>query len=138
MMNLKNRSVLHKVADEVPHNTSVELLLHAMWANMDKGKGIGLAAPQIGESKRVIIMDTGVITIQIINPIITRRNLGKVVSEEGCLSFPGLRVKMARYKQIVVEGFNPDWKPVKYKLRGLDAYVIQHEIDHLNGKTIAD
>jgi len=137
-MGLDNREALHQVAEEVPNGTNMSVLLHVMWRIMDNNKGIGLAAPQIGESVRVIIMDTGTTSHAIINPVITRRNLGKGLSEEGCLSYPGLRVKMKRYKQITVKGFTDNWEPIKLKLRGLDAFVVQHEIDHLDGKTIVD
>ena len=113
-----------------------------MLALMVTSKGIGLAAPQVGISKRLIVFRLGSIPYTIINPIITKRNLGRMRSMEGCLSFPqtigkqGKLVKMSRDKQIVVEGSNQYWKPIRLKLRGLDSCVIQHEIDHLNGITI--
>jgi peptide deformylase len=131
-----NDPVLHSVAAEVPKNTNMSLLIHAMWTVMYKNKGIGLAAPQLGESKRVIVMDAGGLKIAIINPVITARKLGKVKSIEGCLSYPGEKVTVSRDKMVVVEGFDQYWKPLKFKLRGIAAMCVQHEIDHLNGVTI--
>lgn len=135
-----NHSVLYEVADPIPQDEDITELYRAMMKIMVINNGIGLAAPQVGISKRLIVFRLGNVPKTIINPIITKRKLGKMRSMEGCLSFPetikGERIQMSRDKQIVVEGFNEYWKPVKLKLRGLDACVIQHEIDHLNGITI--
>lgn len=137
-LSLANRAALHLIAAEVPVNEDVSELVNIMWGVLVNSKtpAVGLAAPQIGASLRVIIMRTPGINQVLINPVITRRRLGKANSVEGCLSFPGLTKKMKRDKQIIVEGFNLAWKPVKLKLRGLESYVVQHEIDHLNGVTI--
>jgi len=135
-LNLNNRSVLYIVAEEVPVDEDMSGLVLKMLRIMQDSNGIGLAAPQIGESKRVIVVGTKNLRLCLINPIITKRKLGKALSEEGCLSFPGLLKKIKRDKQIVVEGFDIDWNPIKRKLRGLDAFIVQHEIDHLNGITI--
>ena len=131
-----NDPVLHQVAEEVPEGYNASLLLHVMWNVMQSHKGLGLAAPQIGESKRVITLNAGGLKTEIINPVITVRKLGKVKSREGCLSYPGAIVTMQRDKMIVVEGFNMDWEPLKFKLRGIAAMCVQHEVDHLNGVTI--
>lgn len=141
-MKLKlNHSVLYIVAKPIPQNEDITELYRAMFDLMIVNKGIGLAAPQVGISKRLIVFRLGSIPYTIINPTITRHKLGKMKSMEGCLSFPetipkGKQVKILRDKQIVVEGFNQYWKPIKLKLRNLDSCVIQHEIDHLNGITI--
>ena len=131
-----NNPVLHEIAAEVPHGKPTALLTRVMWATMYRHKGIGLAAPQLGESTRVIVVDAGGLKTVIINPVITARKLGKVRSKEGCLSYPGKLVTVQRDKMIVVEGFDEDWQPVKFKLRGIAAMCVQHEIDHLNGVTI--
>lgn len=128
--------VLHQVAEAVPENYNASLLLHVMWCEMYDSKGIGLAAPQMGESVRVIIIDAGGLKTEILNPVITQRKLGKVRSTEGCLSYPGAKVTVLRDKMIVVEGFDMSWRPIKFKLRGIAAMCVQHEIDHLNGVTI--
>lgn len=142
-MELKlTHSVLYEVAKPIPQDEDIIELYRAMFDLMIAENGIGLAAPQVGIPKRLIVFRLGPVPYTIINPIITKRKLGKMRSMEGCLSFPqtlgkqGKLVKMSRDKQIIVEGFNQYWKPVKLKLRNLDSCVIQHEIDHLNGKTI--
>ena len=133
--------VLYQIAEPVPQDEDITELYRDMLELMILNKGIGLAAPQIGISKRLIVFRLGRIPYVIINPKITKRKLGKMRSLEGCLSFPQTipkrcQIKMSRDKQIVVEGFNQYWKPIRLKLRGLDSCVIQHEIDHLNDITI--
>lgn len=135
--------VLHQVAEPVPQNEDITELYRAMFDLMIANNGIGLAAPQVGISKRLIVFRiNGAIPYTIINPVITKRKLGKMRSIEGCLSFPetlgpqGKQVKVSRDKQIVVEGFNQYWKPVRLKLCGLNSCVVQHEVDHLDGVTI--
>jgi peptide deformylase len=132
-----NNPVLHQVAEAVPHGTPMSML-STMWEEMYTHKGIGLAAPQLGVSQRVIIMDAGGLKTAIINPVITKRKLGKTPSIEGCLSYPGDRVTVMRDKVVVVEGFDENWCAVKFKLRGVASMCVQHEIDHLNGITIKE
>ncbi len=123
-------------AQEVADKDSVTLLIGAMWAVMYHNKGIGLAANQLGQLDRVIVVHANGFKQAIINPIITKSYGGKTLNREGCLSFPGLQTKVIRHKQIIVEGYDANWKPVKRKLKGLAAYCVQHEVDHLNGITI--
>lgn len=139
-LSLANRSALHLKAAEIPMNEDVSELVNIMWNILITSKipSVGLAASQIGASKRVIIIRTPGVEQVLINPRIIRRRLGTIRNKEGCLSYPGLFTKMKRDKQIIVEGFDLNWKPVKRKFRGLESYVIQHEIDHLNGVTIND
>ena len=137
--NLSNRSVLHKIAKPLVVGEIVSHIVHAMNIVIatSERKALGLAAPQIGISKRIIILINSDMQQVLINPVITRRRLGKATSKESCLSFsPDYSKKMKRDKQVIVEGFNEYWEKVKIKARGLDSYVIQHEIDHLNGVTI--
>ena len=136
--NIDNRSVLYEVADEVVEGDDIEaiirLMRYAMYNN--RPKGIGLAAPQIGLKKRLILIHTPAFQKVILNPVITKQTEKLMTSEEGCLSFPGKLVEVKRFKRITVEGFCPDWEPMKIKLSNLESAVIQHEIDHLNGITI--
>lgn len=134
--NLDNRTELYNIAQAVPENEDVSVLISTMQKIMKEHNGIGLAAPQIGISKRVIIISTMGIQQVLINPGITRRRLGGTWSTEGCLSYPGMIKRIFRTKQIIVEGYDENWKLVKFKLRGLESNCIQHEIDHLNGITI--
>ena len=134
------KDVLYNIAEEVTKEDNLSDLISGMYYIMQNNeiKGIGLAAPQVGVSKRVITTNVLGYNQTVLNPIITRTRLGKGRSLESCLSFPGKTVKMMRHKQIIVEGFDEQWKPVKLKLRGLSSYVFQHEIDHLNGICIVN
>jgi peptide deformylase len=131
-----NHSALTSVSKEVERDEDVSELLDAMWLEMKESRGIGLAANQIGVLKRVIIINAKGFSQEFINPVITKKYGGKAMSVEGCLSFPGIQVKVSRYKNIVIEGLDGNMNPVKRKLKGLQAYCAQHEVDHLNGITI--
>lgn len=129
-------AVLNDVAKKVPQDENVMPILADMLHIMRTNNGIGLAAPQIGLSKRIIITTVKGKPQVIINPEIVDRRLGSCPSKEGCLSFPGLRKTVRRSKMVIVKGFNEKWEPVKYKVRGIDSMCVQHEIDHLNGITL--
>lgn len=124
----------------VPQGENVNQLINrmrcVMLAGDRSGPGLGLAANQVDVLKRVIVLAVDGFHKNIINPEITRWFGGRSGLKEGCLSFPGLLVMKVRHNQIVVEGFNENWNPVRYKLKGMAARVVQHEVDHLNGITI--
>lgn len=130
-------TTLNMIASPVEEGIFVDSTLIIMWEELTKHKGIGLATNQINHLERIIIMQCNGLKLELINPVITKRYGGKITSKEGCLSFPGIEVTIVRDKQIIVEGFNRNWKPIRRKLKGLTACCIQHEIDHLNGKCIA-
>ncbi|MFC1709744.1 peptide deformylase [Candidatus Omnitrophota bacterium] len=99
--------------------------------------GIGLAAPQVGINKQLIIIDIGKGLFKIFNPKIKKKQ-GSAVREEGCLSFPGVSVKVKRPKRIFVEGINELNKRIDFWADDLFSVALQHEIDHLKGKLIVD
>lgn len=101
--------------------------------------GIGLAAPQIGVLKRVILIDLGEgdEAIILINPVIVAK-IGKEESIEGCLSYPGYEGNLIRPKKITVHGMNVAGKKVEYVADGLLAKAFCHEIDHLDGMLYMD
>ncbi|MDI6759013.1 MAG: peptide deformylase [Candidatus Omnitrophota bacterium] len=99
--------------------------------------GVGLAAPQIGISEKMIVVDIGSGLYKLINPEITKKE-GSLCLEEGCLSIPGVNIKVKRAKKICLKALDEFGKPLFYKAEGLLACVFQHEIDHLNGKLIID
>jgi len=136
MLRFGSDPALHTVCEDIPES-NVNNLLDSMWATMYGQKGIGLAAPQIGETKRAIVMHVNGLKLELINPVITKMYGGKTTSKEGCLSYPNKRVSMLRYKQVVIEGYDRNWVWKKRKLKGLAAMCAQHEVDHLNGITIA-
>lgn len=129
---------LTQVAAEVAPHVVVEPFVKEMFRVMREGKGLGLAANQVGVLLRIIVVQVGSFRQAIINPVITQRFGGDTHFKggEGCLSFPGQRVKIVRDARVTVEGFNARWEPVRFKLRGDAAIVVQHEIDHLDGVTI--
>ncbi|OGS18218.1 MAG: peptide deformylase [Elusimicrobia bacterium RIFOXYA2_FULL_40_6] len=104
---------------------------------MYTNRGIGLAAPQLGISKRVIVADTGEGFRAFVNPKIIWSQ-GKQREEEGCLSIPGIRLEIKRANEIVLEGFDNKFEPVQTGALGIFARVLQHEIDHLDGILIVD
>jgi peptide deformylase len=112
-------------------------LIADMWETMYAAKGVGLAAPQIGTSKRISVIDTSVgedeqQKIVIINPEITFRE-GKQSGEEGCLSIPGFREPVSRAHKVTVRAQNEKGEPIELDGEELLARAFEHEIDHLNG-----
>ncbi len=113
-----------------------------MIETMYAAPGIGLAAPQIGELLRIIVVDVSVKEkgnglIVLINPEIVYAE-GEIVYEEGCLSVPDFSIEVKRASDVVVKGLDREGLPVELKASGLEAVAIQHEIDHLNGTLIID
>lgn len=92
--------------------------------------GVGISAPQAGYTVRIILVKTKVM----INPRITRRSLHKTKKKEGCLSYPGAFNTIKRSEEITVKYIDEWWISRTEKLVGLNARIVQHEIDHLNGK----
>ena len=100
--------------------------------------GIGLAAPQVGIPYRVLVMDDGKGAARaLINPVITKRS-GLAVDEEGCLSLPGIYADVERSKTITVQATDEDGQPFDLDAAGMQARVIQHEMDHLDGVLFID
>lgn len=109
-------------------NTAKDLL-DTLNANCERC--VGMAANMIGVNKRIIAVNLGLISIVMINPVITEKS-GEYETEEGCLSLDGVR-KTKRYKTIEVEFLNIDFKKQKQTFSFLTAEIIQHEIDHCDG-----
>jgi len=95
-------------------------------------KGIGLAAPQIGISQRLITVMVNSRLYQVVNPMVAWQN-GKASDVEGCLSIPNEYYEVNRAKEIVLQGLNPEGKEICVLVSDLLARVFQHEIDHLDG-----
>lgn len=112
-------------------------LLSKMAQVMYEERGIGLAANQIGVDKCMAVIDVGDGLYKLVNPRIIKKE-GKQSSEEGCLSIPGASVNINRAKKVEVNALNEMGEPVTLRAEGLMACCLQHEIDHLNGKTIFD
>jgi len=135
--------VLKKPALEVKNiNGTLAQLLDSMAQTMYAAPGVGLAAPQIGESQRVIVIDTdhkepGKHLLKLINPEIVESD-GKIVWEEGCLSVVDYTADVERAKQVLVRAWTPEQKQIEIEGEDLLAVALQHEIDHLNGKLFID
>ena len=116
-------------------------LIVDMVQTMEKSQGIGLAAPQVGVLKRIIVVKAGFRgrrILVLINPKILEKSRKTETTEEGCLSFPGIFLKIKRAKEIEVEGFDINKEKLRLKAKGLLARVLQHEIDHLDGVLFFD
>ncbi len=115
-------------------------LVEDMIETMYQENGVGLAAPQVSVSKRVIVVDASPKTgfgglITLINPVIAE-NEGRVVDSEACLSVPEVTVDVPRFERILVKGIDMKGKDDEIEAEGFLARVFQHEIDHLNGRVI--
>jgi peptide deformylase len=130
--------VLRKKAQTVKeitqeHRDTLSVMSRLMYADA----GIGLAASQVGINESMIVVDIGSGLYKLINPKIVKRE-GYQALEEGCLSVPGICIKVKRNKKILIEALDEFGKPLKIEAEGLLACVFQHEIDHLKGKLIVD
>lgn len=115
-------------------------LVNGMYQIMSENDGLGLAGPQVGVSKRIIILLNPFNRkfSCIINPSYQTIGDEKDYDTEGCLSLPEIHVPIERNKKIKVFGFTEDWIPISFEAEDLLARVIQHEVDHLNGITMVD
>jgi len=130
--------VLRKKSKAVLEITpQIKEIFQEMSKTMYLAMGIGLAAPQVGINKQMIILDIGQGLVCLLNPRIVYKS-GHSVLEEGCLSFPGISVKVRRWAKVKVEALDSEGRPVTMQGAGLLAHVLQHEIDHLRGRLIID
>lgn len=132
-------------AVEPEHAESLTTIIPDMIATMRDAGGVGLAAPQIGVSLRLMVFEVPVsratnldgdkpCDIQVlINPNFNPATSDKELGWEGCLSIPGLRGEVPRYKEITYTGFNGEGTPIETFASGFHARVVQHEMDHLDG-----
>ena len=133
-MKLK-REVLYQVAEPIEPGEEMHWLATGMLETMQENKGMGLAAPQVGHSVRLIIGGHSQLgwSFVLINPEIVKKSSQMCPSFEGCLSFPGEKIKVMRHKRITVQGYDLEWNLVKFKAHGVLGMCIQHEMDHLDG-----
>ncbi|MBN2190004.1 MAG: peptide deformylase [Candidatus Aureabacteria bacterium] len=129
--------VLRKKAEKVVWSEDIRKLIADMFRTMREGNGVGLAAPQVGRSARVIVIDIGDGGVALVNPEIVKKK-GKETCVEGCLSFPGIEFEIERAGEVDVKGLNDEGREVHITACGLFARALQHEIDHLDGVLIVD
>lgn len=130
--------ILREKAKAVSKMTpNIQKLLVNLADTLRDARGLGLAAPQIGVLKRVIVADAGKGLVALVNPEIAFFE-GEEIGVEGCLSIPGVEGKVARASKVTVTGWNEEGKPVTVTGEALLARVLQHEIDHLEGILFID
>ena len=130
--------VLKKVAEKVTKvDRRLRNLLDNMAETMYKTEGVGIAAPQVGQSIRAVVVDTDKQRYDLINPEIIYRE-GSAVDTEGCLSCPDLFGEVERATKIRVKYLTRFNKPKELEAEGLLARCIQHEVDHLDGRLFID
>ncbi len=142
--------VLRKVAEDIPTDyPNLQQLIADMWETLAESEGIGLAAPQIGKSIRVVVIDLDLLSDDMpeykgfrhvfINPHIVEYDDSETESmEEGCLSLPAIHEKVTRPTRIRVQWMDEELKPQDEWVEGYLARVMQHEFDHLEGKVFVD
>jgi len=143
--------VLRKVAQEIPEDfEGLDQLIEDMFETMHASDGVGLAAPQVGKSLRIFLVDTTPMAENreepelkdwrkvFINPIILEEWGDPWSFEEGCLSLPNIREEVMRPSHVRIEYFDENWVLKEEVYEGIQARVIQHEYDHLDGKLFTD
>lgn len=129
--------VLRKVAEPIEaFDADLKALVEGMFELMVKSKGVGLAAPQVGLRKRVLVLNpTGdpADDLVLVNPTLVGFAGPKSVFEEGCLSFPGIYAEVERPERCTVTAFDVTGKPIEGEYDGFVSRIIQHEHDHLEG-----
>lgn len=129
-------SILSQVSKKASHFTGVEISTALLEMRMHINKGAGLSAIQVGHPIRIIMLNTDNVEATIIDPVLTKVGKATRTSRERCLSIPGKQVAKVRHYCVVLEGQDERGTPYKRKLKGFDAFVAQHEMDHLIGVTI--
>jgi peptide deformylase len=128
------RKKSHLVKEISPRHRAI---LSQMAKLMYEGNGVGLAAPQAGVNEMMIVVDIGSGLYKLVNPKIVEAS-GSQVNQEGCLSVPGICIKVKRADRVKIKAQNEHGEPLNIEAQGLLACVFQHEIDHLKGKLIVD
>jgi len=134
---------LEKVAVDNIKSGRYKDLISSMRMAMVENSGVGLAANQVGEDLRIFVIDKKLaeennVPDAFINPEVTEFSKEGDETEEGCLSIPDYWTQIKRSKKIKIKAVDENGKKIKFKARGFLARVLQHETDHLNGKTIKD
>ncbi|MBU5314173.1 peptide deformylase [Tissierella carlieri] len=135
---LYNDPILRKKSKEITEITDrIKILLDDMIETMNEAEGVGLAAPQVGVLRRVVVIDVGEGPIKLINPVILETQ-GEVIDIEGCLSVPNRSGTVNRPEWVKIKYIDIDGKEKTLEGRGLLARAICHEIDHLEGILYTD
>lgn len=131
--------ILKKKSEEIKEITpEIKRVAQDMIETLEKAEGVGLAAPQVGILKRIIVVKTENGPVVFLNPKILKKSKLKEIKEEGCLCFPGIYLKIRRAQSVFVEAQKLSGEKVQFLSQNLLARILQHEIDHLGGKLILD
>lgn len=131
-------AVLRRPCDPVTDiDDEIVQIAQRMADTMYRDRGVGLAAPQVGISRQLIVVDVGEGLITLINPVITQAD-GKEKMGEGCLSLPSITVDIERRARVRVTGYDLSGRELTFDADDLLARCFQHELDHLQGKLIID
>ena len=136
--------MLRRPADPVEDiDDEVRALVRDMFETMYDAKGIGLAAPQVGISRRIVVLDVEEESgesnpVALVNPRLASWTAKKDKQAEGCLSVPGVEGIVQRPISVVVDGRDPEGRSVRLEAEGLFARALQHELDHLDGVLFID
>ncbi len=137
-LHLLGSSPLREESAEVAAvDDDIRCLIDDLFETMDAAKGVGLAANQVGITKRVAVVEADGQRFAMVNPVIVQRE-GADTAEEGCLSIPEAYADVTRASRVTVEALDRDGTPFQLEAEGLTARVIQHEIDHLDGILFVD
>lgn len=137
-LHLLGSSVLRQRSIEVPVvDDEVRGFIDSLFETMEAAKGIGLAANQVGVTRRVAVVDTEDQRLVLVNPVISDTE-GRSRAEEGCLSIPEAYGEVMRSERLVLQALDRDGKPYRLEASGLLARAIQHEVDHLDGILFID
>ncbi len=130
--------ILRKISRPVKEiDKRTRILLDDMAETMYKNDGVGLAAPQVGILRRIVVIDIGEGLLELINPEIIYTE-GSKIDTEGCLSIPGRRGTVERPAKVIVQALNRKGKPIQVTGEGLMAVALCHELDHLDGILYTD
>jgi len=136
-VNTDNETLRKKSREVEKIDERILTLLDDMAQTMYDANGVGLAAPQVGILKRVVVIDVGDGLIELINPVITYKK-GEQINPEGCLSVPGKTGTVARPEKVKVRALNRHGEEINIDADGLLAIALCHEIDHLSGTLYID
>ncbi len=143
-------SVLRKKAQEIDKNfEGLDIFIEEMFETIKTAEGVGLAAPQVGESLRLFIVDASEIDSEdeeyvkdfrkvFINPVILEESGDEWIFNEGCLSIPDIREDVSRQDKIRIQYYDQEWNFYDEEYDGIRARIIQHEYDHLDGIMFVD
>lgn len=140
-------AILIKRASDVEKGTDLNDLIAAMFETMHAAHGIGLAAPQIGKSIRLFIVDGTTLEDEptlkdfkktFVNPLILGETGTPWIFEEGCLSIPNIREDVSRKESLRIKYYDENWNEYEEEYTGMKARIIQHEYDHIEGKLFID